>query len=247
MKFDMKKLALGVGLVGLLTLPASAELVAGWDFSDLSGDSAPVPGGGYAANYAIQATASSLNVTGDVVASTLRPGASVRDDAGLQGGINGYSSATDPSFPAGTTSFGGGELLGLTARGTATLEFDTSLAATPTNEWWVLTLGAAAISPTLNAFGELDETQIDIAFGATCGSAASVASVTVSPEDTEVKTFLAPATSAGGCVVLDVDGSSVQPLIDNVALSTVAVPEPGLGALLVSGVAGLLGLARRRA
>jgi len=79
MKFDMKKLALGVGLVGLLTLPASAELVAGWDFSDLSGDSAPVPGGGYAANYAIQATASSLNVTGDVVASTLRPGASVRD------------------------------------------------------------------------------------------------------------------------------------------------------------------------
>ncbi len=238
MKFYIKSLLISVGMAGFLALPAAGELVAGWDFSDLSGDSASVPVSGYAANYTIQATASSLNVTGDVLASTLRPGGSSRDDAGLQGGILGFSSTTDPSFPAGTTSFGGGELLGLTARGVATLEFDASLAATPTNEWWVVTLGAAAISPTL-------ATEIDIAFGATCGAAVSVASVSVSPDDTAIEAFLGPATSAGGCVVLSVDGSNVQPLIDNVALSTVAVPEPGFAALLASGVGGLLGLARR--
>ena len=248
MKFNMKKLALGVGVAGLLAAPASAELVAGWDFSDLSGDSATVPGS-YAATNTIQATASSLDVTGDVVASTLRPGGSVRDQNGLQGGVNGFVSVTDPSFPAGTPSFTGGELLGLTARGPATLEFDTSLAATPTDQWWVLTMGAAALSPDIA--GTSDEVDIDISFGDTCGSAASVATITVRPDqgDLDVSAFLAPAASAGGCVVLGLDGSVTQPLIDNVALSTVAlpVPEPGMGAMLLAGAAGLLGLARRRA
>jgi hypothetical protein len=243
MKFDIRKMMVGVGLTGFLALPAGAELVAGWDFSNLAGDSATVPVG-QAANYTIQATASALNVSGDVVASTMRPGASVRDDAGLQGGINGFRNASDPTFPAGTTSFGGGALLGLTARGPASLEFDTSLPATPTNEWWVVSLGAAAIAhPTA---GASDETQIDISFGDTCASASLVASVSVSPADSEVAAFLAPATSAGGCVVLGLDGTSVQPLIDNVALSTVAVPEPAFAGLLIAGVVGLFGLAGRR-
>jgi len=246
MKLNMKKLAMGLGVASLLAVPASAELVAGWDFSDLAGDSATVPGS-YAATNTIQATASSLSVTGDVVASALRPGGSVRDQNGLQGGVNGFQSVSDPSFPAGTPSFTGGELLGLTARGPATLEFDTSLAATPTNEWWVLTMGVSALSPDIA--GTSDEVDIDVSFGDTCGAAASVATVTVRPDqgDVDFSAFLAPAASAGGCVVLGVDGTVTQPLIDNVALSTVAVPEPGMGALLLAGAAGLLGIARRRA
>lgn len=241
MKIQLKQLACALGLSALVAGPAAAELVAGWDFSDLSGDSAAVPAA-LAANYSIQATGSSLSVSGDVVASAMRPGASVRDDAGLQGGIDGYASNQDPSFPQGVVSFTGGEYLGLTARGPATLEFDVSTAAALPGETYVLSIGATSLAQPFE--GQSDRTDIDVSFGDTCGSTSSIGTFSVDTVDTEIVAFLGTSASAGGCVVIGLDGTTDQPLIDNVAIST--VPEPGMGALLLTGVAGLLGLARRR-
>ena len=239
MKNQLKTMMGVAALTAAIATPASAELVAGWDFSDLAGDSATVPAA-LAANYNIQATGSSLTVAGDVVASAMRPGGSGKDDTGLQGGINGYATSVDPTFPQGVPSFNGGEYLGVTARGAATLEFDVSLAA-PSSESWYVSLGAAALTPATD--GVTDQTTIDISFGDTCGSAALVTSVVVGPEDTGVQTFLGQSASAGGCVILGLDGSVNQPLIDNVAIAT---PEPGMGAMLMVGITSLLAMARRR-
>lgn len=242
MKKQLTKLALAAWLTALAAGPASAGLVAGWDFSDLSGDAATVPTN-LAANYVGTATASALNTSGDVVASAMRPGAAEADQSGLQGGIDGYLSKQDPTFPAGTTSFDRrGELLGLTARSTgATAEFDVTLPA-PTNDFWVLTFGASAI-----AQNDSVATPVAVSFGGTCGATAPITTVNVSPEDTEISLFLGQLGSAGGCVVIEMQGGvfAPQPLIDNVAIST--VPEPGVGAMLLAGVASLFGLARRRA
>lgn len=238
MKMQLTKLALAAGLAALVAGPASASLVAGWDFSDLSGDSASVPTN-HPANVVGSATATALNVSGDVVASPLRPGSAEADQAGLEGGINGYPSIQDPTFAAGETGFDRrGELLGLTARGSATAEFDVSLAA-PVAGTWVVTFGADAISGD-----EADFTNVTVSFGGSCGAAATVGTAVVQPGDTEVTMFLGQLGSAGGCVVLEMDGSTTQPLIDNVAIST--VPEPGTGAMLLAGAAGLVAAARRR-
>ncbi|MGB0619025.1 MAG: PEP-CTERM sorting domain-containing protein [Myxococcota bacterium] len=239
MKNRLKKLAFATVLAALVAGPATAGLVAGWDFSDLSGDSASIPAN-HPANYVGTATASALNVTGDVIASAMRPGAAEADQAGLQGGINGFDSAVDPTWAPGETSFDRrGEPLGLTARSVATAEFDFTLAA-PVADNWIVTFGGDALSATGSA-----TTIVDVAFGGSCAGAASVASATLQPGDTEVSMWLGTLGSAGGCVVLSMDGSSTQPLIDNVAIST--VPEPGMGWMLVAGAAGLITAARRRA
>ena len=236
---ELTKLAFAAGLAALVAGPASASLVAGWDFSDLSGDSASVPTNS-PANVVGSATATALNVSGDVVASALRPGAAEADQSGLVGGINGFPSTQDPTFAAGETGFDRrGELLGLTARNSSTAEFDVTLAA-PTTDIWVVTFGADAISND-----SADSTDVTVSFGGSCGGAASVATVEIQPGDTEVRLFLGQLGSAGGCVVLEMDGSTTQPLIDNVAISTV-VPEPGTGAMLLAGAAGLIVAARRR-
>ena len=236
---ELTKLAFAAGLAALVAGPASASLVAGWDFSDLSGDSASVPTNS-PANVVGSATATALNVSGDVVASALRPGAAEADQSGLVGGINGFPSTQDPTFAAGETGFDRrGELLGLTARNASTAEFDVTLAA-PTADIWVVTFGADAISND-----SADSTDVTVSFGGSCGGAASVATVEIQPGDTEVRLFLGQLGSAGGCVVLEMDGSTTQPLIDNVAISTV-VPEPGTGAMLLAGAAGLIVASRRR-
>lgn len=238
MKNQLTKLAFAAGLAALVAGPASASLVAGWDFSDLAGDSASVPVN-HPANLVGSATATALNVSGDVVASAMRPGSAEADQAGLQGGINGYASVQDPSFAAGETGFDRrGELIGLTARNVATAEFDVSLAA-PLAETWVVTFGADAVSGD-----PADFTSVTVSFGGSCAGAAPVGTEVVRPGDTEITVFLGTLGSAGGCVVLEMDGTTTQPLIDNVAIST--VPEPGTGAMLLAGAAGLLVAARRR-
>ncbi len=240
MKMKLTKLACAFGLSALMAGPAAAELVAGWDFSNLPVDGASVPAS-LAANYTATGTSGTLNVSGDVVASAMEPGSNETDDAGLQGGIDGNGFVTAPTFPFGTTSFSGGEYLGLTARGTASAEFDASLPA-PSSSYWQLTFGARAI--VNKGVASNGRTTVGISFGDTCASAASVGDVEIGAEDTAVSLFLGPTGVAGGCVVFDLDGSTNQPLIDNVALST--VPEPGMGAMLVAGALGLTGLVRRR-
>lgn len=239
MNKQLTKLALVAGFAAVMAGPASAGLVAGWDFSNLPGDSAAVPAS-LAANYTGSATASALDVTGDVIASAMRPGAAEADQSGLVGGINGNGQVGDPTFGPGQAAFDRkGELLGLTARSAATAEFDVTTAA-PTSDFWMVTFGASAITQDAS-----ETTQLDVRFGGSCAGAASVGTVDVGQDDTEVKLFLGQLGSAGGCVVIGMDGSTTQPLIDNVALTT--VPEPGIGAMLLAGVGGLLGLSRRRA
>ncbi|MEM9177151.1 MAG: PEP-CTERM sorting domain-containing protein, partial [Myxococcota bacterium] len=240
MKKQWTQCLLALGLVALLAGPAGASLVAGWDFSDLAGDSASVPAN-HPANVVGTATATALNVSGDVVASTLRPGSAEADQSGLEGGINGFASRQDPTFAVGQVGFDRrGELLGLTTRGAATAAFDVSLAA-PTVETWVVTFGADALTGSA-----LESTNVTVAFGGSCAGAATIGTAVIRPGDTEVSMFLGQLASAGGCVVLSMDGSSTQPLIDNVTISTV-VPEPGASLMLLAGTAGLVVAGRRRA
>ncbi len=60
---------------------------------------------------------------------------------------------------------------------------------------------------------------------------------------TSLEFFSCSDTAAGLCTVLTNDGTFA---LDNVLL-TAAVPEPGTGVMLVAGLLGLLGLARRKA
>lgn len=243
MKMKSKKLFCAVAATVLSAGSAQAELVAGWDFSDLPVDGASIPAS-YAANYTGSSGSGTLNVAGDVAASAMPPGASLRDDAGIQGGLtgNGFRSAGAATFPFGTTSFSGGEALGLTARGSASAEFDATVPSASA-DFWQLSFGARTIAN--GATGGPGLTTLGISFGDTCAAAASVGDIVIGQEDTEVNLWLGATGSAGGCVVFDVDGTTNQPLLDNVSISRV-VPEPGLGGMLVAGVIGLLGLNRRR-
>lgn len=241
MKTNWKRLVGLIGLSALLAGPAGAELVAGWDFSDLSGDSAAVPPS-YAANYTSgsAATSGTLSATG-LVASAMEPGTNTGDADGIQGGITGAGSptSTDPVFPAGTTSFVGGQALGLTARGAGQAEF-TANGALPSASWR-LTFGGRAIVNGANPGS--GRTTVGVTFGPSCPGSL-VREVELDPTDTGFEVWLGQLGGTSGCVGLTVDGSTVQPLIDNVAIST--VPEPGFGALVASGIAGLALLGRRR-
>lgn len=237
MKSKLTMLAYAIGLCALAAGPAAAGLVAGWDFSNLSGDGASVPAL-YPANRVGNGSAGAISVSGDVIASAMEPGSNTTDDGGIQGGIHGNRNATDPTFPMGTTSFTGGQLLGLTARDVATIEFDATLPVATANPWQ-LTFGGRAIAGLVGT----GSTTIGVSFGQTCGATTPVGDVTLGATDTEVQLILGQSGTARGCVVFDVDGTTDQPLIDNVSIS---VPEPGMGGLLLAGVAGLVGLGRAR-
>ena len=242
MKIKWTRLATAIGLSAMLAGPAAAGLIAGWDFSDQSGDGAAVASA--AANLTgTGVTSATVTTTGDVLASSLPPGTNSGDDDGLQGGINGAygGDLSEPTFAPGQVSFVGGAALGITARDDADASFQAVLSA-PSAGTYVVSFGGRAIVDA--AAPGSGETEVDVRFGASCGSAGSVGTVTLGEEDTEVTIFAGSTGSTTPCLVLDVDGTSVQPLLDNVAIST--VPEPGFAGLLVAGGVALAGMARRR-
>ena len=211
----------------LVPTVSRAELVAGWDFSDLPVDGAFLPSP-YPANVtgSRPIVSTNLSLTGDLVASALPPGFDATDDAGLQGGVRGLRGFT---FEPGSPAFGRAQFLGLTARGPASLEFEMILSGS-VDTFWVMTFGGTMIP----AGTGIDTLPIQVAFGEDCSTAAAgngtirSARYVLDPTD---RTFVAWAgiVSNAACARIDVDGSTVQPLLDNFSFTALSAPEPSLG------------------
>lgn len=243
MMSNATRIAVAVAFATTIAQGASAQLIAGWDFSQVAADGVAVTS--LAANYTSAGTSGTATTTGDVVASAMAPATNPTDAPGIQGGV--ASLAVIPgekrefnSFAvlrtAGQTST---EFLGLTARNAASIAFDANAGSARTG--WRLTFGGRAI-PNPGDPSSDGVSVVDVSFGSTCGATAPVGTVQLTEDDqTFTLSLNGQASATTGCVVFDVDGSSDQPLIDNIA-----VPEPGLGAMLVAGAMSLFGLARGR-
>lgn len=238
MRTKLIKLASAIALSTTVAGSAAAELVAGFDFSGLSGDSASVPASTAADITGPGGSGSVTVASGDVVAAALPPGTNETDAPGIQGGVTAQASVLgDPQFNGS-----GSEYLGLTARDAASIEFEVDAGA-PIGGW-LLTFGGLAIPNPSNPASN-GESSVFVSFGSTCGATSSIGEVRMKPVDTGYSLFLSGAAQfTTGCVVFDLDGTADQPLIDNVAISV--VPEPGVVGMLAAGGLCLAGLARRR-
>jgi hypothetical protein len=223
---------------------AAQQLIAGWDFSQLP--AAGVAPGALAANYVNAGTSGTATVAGGtIVAAAMQPHTNPTNAPGIQGGVARpqlLSSGERAAFNTFSTLRQNGqtttEFLGLTARNAASIEFDATAAASVSG--WRLTFGGRAI-PNLGDPASDGVTTVDVSFGSTCGATAPVGSAQLTAVDQAFSFNLSNASLASGCVVLTMDGSVDQPLIDNIA-----VPEPGSVSMLAAGALGLLGLANRR-
>ena len=239
------RIAASMALAMTFAQGASAQqLIAGWDFSQLPASG--VAPGVLAANYVNAGTSGTASVAGGTVLSAaMQPHTNPTNAPGIQGGvarpqlINAYEKASFNTFSKlrqqGQTTT---EFMGLTARNSATVEFATTAAAAVSG--WKLTFGGRAI-PNLGDPASDGITNVDVAFGSTCGATAPVGTAQLTSVDQAFSFNLSNASLASGCVVLTMDGSVDQPLIDNIA-----VPEAGSMSMLAAGVLGLVGLANRR-
>jgi hypothetical protein len=94
------------------------------------------------------------------------------------------------------------------------------------------------------------DSPVDVAFSTNGSSFTTIGSVNLTQTDQRFRVKLSNATgppTENAYVRLSLDPATAQPIIDNVTLDAIYVPEPGQMLQLVSGVAGLLALVRRRA
>lgn len=243
------RFATAMALAMTLAQGASAQqLIAGWDFSQLAADG--VAPGALVANYVNAGTSGTASVAGgDIVASAMQPDTNLTNAPGVQGGVvrpTLLSTGERAAFNSFATLRQAGqtttEFMGLTARNAASIAFDATAAAPTTG--WRLTFGGRAI-PDRGDVASDGISTVAVSFGSTCGATAPVGTAQLTSVDQSFSFNLSNASLASGCVVLDMDGSADQPLIDNIA-----VPEPGNVSMWMGGVLGLLGLglvSRRRA
>ena len=237
------RIAVAVAFATSIAQGASAQLIAGWDFSQVAADGVAVTS--LSANYTTAGTSGTVTTSGDVVASAMAPATNPTNAPGIQGGV-----ASLASIPGELREFnnfavlrnggqGTTEFLGLTARNAATISFNANAGVARTG--WRLTFGGRAIADPSDPSSD-GVSVVDVSFGSTCGATSPVGSVNLTQTDqTFALSLNGQASTATGCVVFGVDGTSDQPLIDNVA-----VPEPGFGSMLVAGAMSLFGLARGR-
>jgi hypothetical protein len=223
---------------------ASAQFIAGWDFSQIAADG--VAPGALAANYVKPGTSGTATVaSGTVVASAMQPATNLGTATGIMSGLTAptkLAAGETATFNAFATLRQAGqaktEFFGLTAKNAASIQFAAN-AASPVSGW-VVSFGGRAI-PDRGDVASDGQTTVSVSFGTTCGATAPVGTAVLDSVDRAFAFNLGGVNTATGCVVLGVDGTADQPLIDNVA-----VPEPGAVAMMAVGVLGLAGLAQRR-
>ena len=241
---------------------ASAQLIAGWDFSQYAVDGALSTDGvtftdSLPANYSssdptnnagaesaafgtfhIDGTNGSTNVDEVSTSAIVVPTAAVPGNQPLT------ANQGAPAFVLGDNSFesfsilvGEGQTnaqhLGITARGAADVVFEAGAVGVSVPNWAVSFAGRS-VNGTSN---------VDVAFSTNCSAYSVLGSVTLTEvEQVYNLAVLTGASTDVGCVRLSLDPSAGQPIIDNVAV----VPEPGTTSLLAAGVLGLIGLVQRR-
>lgn len=90
---------------------------------------------------------------------------------------------------------------------------------------------------------------VEVAFSTNGSSFTTIGTVNLTETDQSFRVKLSNPTGApaeNAYVRLSLDPAVAQPIIDNVTLDAIYVPEPGLLAQLASGAVGLLALVRRR-
>lgn len=239
---------------------ASADLIAGWDFSQYAQDGTLDSGAGPAdtlsANYSSLVpggAGTSASVAGTLFMDGTNGSSAV---APLATGSDVVAHANDTKanrkapltlsvsggplnvFDALNTLSGDGQVntsrSALTARAPVDLVFQADQGAVA-ERTWQLSFAGFAINPT----GSVD---VDVEFATDCSSYSFVDTVTLTADEQAFELFLAPlVTDDEVCVRLSLDDTNGQPVIDNVA-----VPEPGMVSMLVAGALALLGLERRR-
>jgi hypothetical protein len=254
--------------VGALCLAASAQavVIAGWDFSQHRLPASAVGGGSpLPANYASldpNGAGAQAGVIGSATynASVLLPTAGIGfncDRTGPQGtegcatpNTNGpVRSNRSDAFDLGRPSFDAFSILkaegqaftnryGMTATGPVDLIVGANAGYTGGAGNWRVSFGAQMLTGTAST--------VNVAFSPDGVSFTSFGSVNIGVDDERFSVPLAAAASPRGFVRLSLNAAGGQPVIDNVAIEAIPVPEPGAVAMLVSGVACLLGLARLR-
>lgn len=266
MMINWMRIAAIVSLSASLAGTAAADLIAGWDFSQYRVDGSLDAGAGpvdtLPANY------SSLDAT--FGAGGTGPGNSGAFGTLYMDGSNGSTDVTEnaPSpgpevvahannvtanrlAPLDFSSSGGpvnvfdafnvllasGQThqsrVGLTALTPADLVFEADQGAAVQTTW--------AVSFAAYALDVTGTVSVDVEVATDCSSYSFVDSVLLTEAQQAYSLPLAALVDDAVCVRLRLDTANGQPVIDNVA-----VPEPGLAAMLVAGVLALAGLERRR-
>lgn len=255
-------------VVGALCLAASAQavVIAGWDFSQHRLPNSAVGGGSpLPANYASldpNGAGAEAGVIGTATynAGVLLPTAGIGFNCDRTGSLGTEGCATpntdgpvrsnrSEAFDLGRPSFDAFSILkaegqaftnryGMTPTGAVDLIVGATAGYTGGASNWQVSFGAQMLTGTTST--------VNVAFSPDGVSYTSFGSVNITTDDERFSVPLAVAASPKGFVRLSLDASSGQPVIDNVAIEATPIPEPGSVAMLVSGAACLLGLARRR-
>jgi hypothetical protein len=259
------KLAIA-SVVGVLCLAGSgqATVLAGWDFSQFK-----APGNATGGTSPLGATNASLDPNGAGAESgfigqatfsnaVMLPTAGIGGNCSKTTGTEGCAtpnvdgpvrSNRSEAFDLGLPSFDAFSILkaegqpfanryGLTATGAGDIVFKTAAGYTGGANNWRVSFGGRMLTGTASTVG--------VAFSSNGTSFTSFGSVNLDADDERYSVALDTNAFPTGWVRLSLDASSGQPVIDNVAIEATPIPEPGSVAMLVSGVACLLGLARRR-
>jgi len=253
-----------VALAVLTTASAQAAVIAGWDFSQFK-----VPGNAAGGSSPLGATNASLDPNGAGVESgfigqatfnnaVLLPTAGISQNCDRTTGTDGCappnvdgpvrSNRSEP-FDLDRPSFDAFSILreegqtythryGMTATGPVDVVFRTVAGYTGGASNWKVTFGGRMLTGTTST--------VDVAFSSDGVSYTNYGTVNLTVDDELHEVTLDPAAYGAGYVRLSLDAASGQPVIDNVAVEAVPIPEPAAIAQLLSGVACLLGLARLR-
>jgi hypothetical protein len=248
----------------LLAGSAQAAVIAGWDFSQfkapgvstgglspLGATNASLDPNGAGSESALIGTATFDNAT---LLPTSGIGFNCQKTTGTDGcavpNVDGpvRSNRSEP-FDLGLPAFDAFTILmnegqpyahryGVTATGPVDVVFKAVAGYTGGANNWKVSFGGTMLTGTTST--------VDVAFSGDGSSFTSYGSVNLTVDDERYEVALDTAAYGAGYVRLSLDGSSGQPVIDNVAVEATPVPEPAAVAQLLSGVACLLGLARLR-
>jgi len=146
-------------------------------------------------------------------------------------------------------------LLAMQASGNVSVVFKGDLGAGHSAGGWRVSFGGRTLSGVGDNGGPLScdpaggaecSSTVSVEFAANCAAYAGFGSVQLTSADTRYDIPLASASSQTGCVRLSLapGAGGAQPIIDNVAIST--LPEPASAVSLLAGTLGVLALRRRR-